>query len=369
MRPSRVTLGLVILAISGTLLVASVTPAGALTCTGAWQVVPTPNSGPVNNQLLGVVAIASNDVWTVGLQAGSPNPGPIILHWNGAVWSLVPPAPASTGILYRVDGAASSDVWAVGDADGSAALQHWNGSSWSSVSFSVPRGGRGVQFRDVVALATNDVWAVGWYTAQATLKTLTEHWNGTAWSVVSSPNAGRRVETRLIGIGARSPGDIWAVGTFMTRDGVDHTLAEHWNGSAWSIVATPPTTIPGNVFLADVSTFGTSKAWAVGTEGDHSLIERWNGSVWTIFSSPSVDFLQGIDAISRKNAWAGGSSSGAPVIEHWNGTSWTMASTPAVPAGVNGIAGIDHSSATDVWGVGDQGTGTGSLGTLAEHFC
>ena len=33
------------------------TPASALTCTGTWQVVPTPNPGPTNNQLLGVDAV------------------------------------------------------------------------------------------------------------------------------------------------------------------------------------------------------------------------------------------------------------------------------------------------------------------------
>ena len=97
--------------------------------------------------------------------------------------------------------------------------------------------------------------------------------------------------------------------------------------------------------------------------------ERWNGSSWKLVASPTIDFLQGIDAISRTNAWAGGSDAGAAVIEHWNGTTWTIATTPSVTPGANGIAGVDHTSPLDVWGVGDRGTGTGSLATLAEHFC
>src|SRR5437899_3305903 len=70
------------------------TPASALTCTGTWQVVPTPSPGPMNNQLVGVDAVAANDAGAVGASFGSTN-GPIILHWDGAAWSIVP-TPATT---------------------------------------------------------------------------------------------------------------------------------------------------------------------------------------------------------------------------------------------------------------------------------
>ena len=40
--------------------------------------------------------------------------------------------------------------------------------------------------------------------------TLTEHWNGTAWSVVASPNAG--TINSLQSVAAVSANDVWAVG-------------------------------------------------------------------------------------------------------------------------------------------------------------
>jgi hypothetical protein len=55
---------------------------------------------------------------------------------------------------------------------------------------------------------------------------LVEHWDGTSWSVVSSPgpNSSRNLE----GIAAISASDIWAAGTI----GI-----ENWNGTSWSLVS------------------------------------------------------------------------------------------------------------------------------------
>jgi hypothetical protein len=50
-------------------------------------------------------------------------------------------------------------------------------------------------------------------------RTLTEHWNGTAWSVVASPNVG--ATTTCSNAVAAVPGDVWAVGS---SEVFDHTL-------------------------------------------------------------------------------------------------------------------------------------------------
>ena len=93
-------------------------------------------------------------------------------------------------------------MWAVGDSiksgsDGvsvySAARrtlerQHVDGRA-------VPRIGKGSNsLAAIAARSANDVWAVGYYDditgAIPLRRTLVEHWNGTAWSVVASPNPG-----------------------------------------------------------------------------------------------------------------------------------------------------------------------------------
>ena len=44
-------------------------------------------------------------------------------------------------------------------------------------------------------------------------QTLTEHWNGTAWSVVASPNLGTS-DNVLYGVAAVAANDVWAVGYY-----------------------------------------------------------------------------------------------------------------------------------------------------------
>jgi hypothetical protein len=43
----------------------------------------------------------------------------------------------------------------------------------------------------------------------------------------------------IYGGAAVSGRDVWSVGTYADSSGSLQTLAEHWNGSYWSIVATP----------------------------------------------------------------------------------------------------------------------------------
>jgi hypothetical protein len=71
--------------------------------------------------LLGVDAVAFNDVWAVG----GDDYGPMIVHFDGAAWSRVPTPEANrAGRLAGIDSAAPDDLWATGnDLDG-ALIEH-----------------------------------------------------------------------------------------------------------------------------------------------------------------------------------------------------------------------------------------------------
>src|SRR5947207_8358554 len=104
-----------------------------------------------------------------------------------------------------------------------AVTEHWNGSSWSVVPDDAPLGS---QLLSVAAVATDDVWAVG-----SMGSTVTEHWDGTQWTLIPSPNVG--VEDMLKGVAAASNADVWAVGSY--RNGsIYPTLLEHWDGTQWT---------------------------------------------------------------------------------------------------------------------------------------
>src|SRR5436190_16088532 len=68
----------------------------------------------------------------------------------------------------------------------------------------------------------------------------------------------------LSGIAAVSPTDVWAVGEQRAADGADRTLTEHWNGSYWQIVPSPNVG-PKSNWLRDVIAISATDVWAVGT--------------------------------------------------------------------------------------------------------
>src|SRR5207248_3279171 len=89
------------------------------------------------------------------------------------------------------------------------------GLGWNSV-YSPNVGANDNKLNAVAAISTNDAWAVGSYSDQQFAgpnQTLTEHWDGSAWSVVPSGNPGASDDV-LLGVAAVSPDDVWAVGYY-----------------------------------------------------------------------------------------------------------------------------------------------------------
>lgn len=57
------------------------------------------------------------------------------------------------------------------------------------------------------------------------------------WHLVPSPNGNGSSVLRAVA--EVSATDIWAVGIYSNNDFTSQTLTEHWNGSAWSVVKSP----------------------------------------------------------------------------------------------------------------------------------
>src|SRR5687768_16944581 len=82
------------------------------------------------------------------------------------------------------------------------------------------------------------------------------------WNVVTSPN-GSTYRNRLRSIEVISTTDIWAVGSQEQSQGqLPLTLIEHWDGTQWSVVPSPNPT--GGVELYGVSAAASDDVWAVG---------------------------------------------------------------------------------------------------------
>jgi hypothetical protein len=270
-----------------------------------WSVIPAPLiNGDINNDLLGIVDISPTLAWAVGNTAQGTNPPQqVIEQWNGTKWSIFPGPkfpPDSQAILQAITSTSANDIWAVGNFGinerGFELFEHFNGTAWTakvvpqtngqeplSVSADAPndawavgqQGGDPIKtfathwngenwtgaktpsvgtgnghLNAVLALAPNNVWAVGLSTPtgeqQSATLTLIEHFDGTSWSVVPSPNVGPNSDfqsNQLLGLTANSPDDIWAFGSFLSTDGLQTlTLVLHWDGTSWTIVSSPDPT-------------------------------------------------------------------------------------------------------------------------------
>lgn len=345
---------------------------------GAWSVVPSAN--PSNTLLIGlysVAAISTKDAWAVGSHENNQGQTySLIEHWNGTSWRIAS-SPQLNGTLLSVAATTTNDVWAVGYSSKPGAdnvlIEHWDGTNWSIISSPTPAQSTISSLSAVAIVATDNVWAVGgYYSKDMGQMNLIEHWNGTNWSIVSSPNASSSDYNALSSISVLSASNIWAVGGYVgVGKHPQRTLIEHWNGTSWSIVSSPNASGRTD-WLEGVLAVSTNDVWAVGgaimsNNSTLTLIEHWNGSKWSVvpssnYGSAPYNGLSGIASISTDDVWTVGQVNGFPALtENWNGTSWSIVSNPASGA----LVGVTHIPGTnDLWAVGYTGNKT-----LTEFYC
>jgi hypothetical protein len=146
----------------------------------------------------------------------------------------------------------------------------------------------------VAAAADNNAWAVGYSASSVSPKILMLHWNGSAWSKVASKQLKLNGSAgELSGITVINARDAYAVGYTGDPLGTTHTLLLHWNGSTWSTV-TSPAPVSGGALSAVTAT--TKSGWALGyyatgpSSLDYwSLAFRLKGTTWSRVSSKTND--------------------------------------------------------------------------------
>jgi len=271
------------------------------------QASPNPAGFSAGSQLLGVAATSSANAWAVGLSAKSVvTTLTLITRWNGTRWVRVPsPNPGGTGsgsrnVLVSVAATSATNAWAVGyyvnSTSNGPVILHWNGTAWKQQAVTNPPPGAGLS--SVAAVSPASAWAVGASNCAPQCKTLIEHWNGSTWTRQPSPNPPRfSFGSMLTGTAAASATDVWAAGasTHDVGPAISQTLTEHWNGTSWVQVPSPNPGGTGSTafnWLTAVAALSPSRAWAVGasatspTTTGHTLVEHWNGTAWKVQPSP-----------------------------------------------------------------------------------
>jgi hypothetical protein len=264
------------------------------------------------------LADGGTDVWIVGA-SGS------VFHNGSGSWQEVSILGCSPPDLNGIWGSSETDIWAV--ADNGQAF-HWNGCAWQSYLTSTTH-----SLDSVWGTGAGDVWAVGVDGIQ--------HWTGVWTTLTSQPLPGVELH-RVRGTG---PSDVWASG--------DQGSLVHWNGSEWSVVATPadPSLDPSTFSLRGLVALSPSEVWAVGLAG---VMFRWNGNAWSRFGRGATFYFNGVWGNANNDVWAVG---GKSTVLHWDGSSWTMGTNSSgIPADLESIWGW---SANDIWAVGAGGNDGG----------
>jgi hypothetical protein len=249
---------------------------------------------------------------------------------------------------------------------------------------------------DVSCTGPDSCMAVGWDlrspTGGSVYFTLAEVWNGGTWTVLPTPtpsNPGGGA--MLTAVSCVSSIDCMAVGeslVFHLPGGnlVEHPLAESWNGAAWTTVPTPPLAHSGAT-LNGVSCTSASACMAVGNEGfpknptEFTLAESWNGTAWSFVPTP-VPLTPGGTSLSKVSCpgpadcmavgyygYNNGTGTSVTLAEAWNGTAWRRLD-PATPGSSGTLAGVACRAATACQAVGGHAVPTGNLvrATLAEAW-
>ena len=356
----------------------------------SWALADSPNVNAAQRvNFLSKVACASpSDCWAVGHRIvyndyNEDYDQALVEHWNGQSWSVVELAdisPAYGNTLKGVTCVSSSDCWAVGSRiAGSTLAEHWDGTAWSIVDSPNVRD-EGNELLTVTCISSSDCWAVGDLQDFQTgyTQTLIQHWNGNSWLIVPSPNANPQLSS-LSAVTCSSDSNCWAVGSYQTGAGISQTLIERWDGTAWSIVPSPNTNPSQTNVLYSVTCPSGSDCWAVGQYQDSSLqtlIERWNGVSWQIIPSANTgaiydNRLLSVTCSSPSQCWAVGSARANNIyqtlIEKWDGNTWAIVSSPnGGNSGENSLAGASCASGVDCWAVGYYSGEV--VQTLIEHF-
>src|SRR5258708_9485527 len=201
--------------------------ASSVPATSGFKVIPTPNGHhfPAQNDLHSASGSSAKAIWAVGQTA---------IHYNGTKWTAfsVPKINGdNTSRLGGVVDLAPNNVWAVGLiniglGNTNQIIEHFDGAKWAvspGPSF-LPSDEPSLE--SVTAISPSDMWATGFILTNGgvSLFPLFEPYDGTSWTASETTfNDGT-----MFGISADATNDVWAVGTAAFFS----TVIGHYDGNS-----------------------------------------------------------------------------------------------------------------------------------------
>jgi hypothetical protein len=356
----------------------------------SWAVLASPGAaGTTDNNLNGIACAGTTFCLAAGGSAAASGLNTLVERWNNTAWAVVAtPGLASTGYGLLNGVACPSATLCVGVGQFNTGFQTRTTSvkldtsvspNWKTVTPKIPTGATSSKLLSIACPSITLCLAVGTYTTSTGDKTLAEKFNGTAWSIVTTTNVTGAESNVLAGVACPTSTSCFAVGSYV-KAGVTKTLAEHWNGTA---LATQTSINPSGadpVRLQGISCPSATSCFAVGNfdtaSDERALVEHWNGTAWAQMATPTITAaglidLNAVSCPSISLCYAAGSQTiggtTSTLIETWSGT-WSIM-TSANPGGATDseLNGISCPTTLACFATGRSDTASGNV-TLEESL-
>ncbi len=224
------------------------------------------------------------------------------------------------------------------------------------------------------------MWAVGaQQDSSGVWHTLTEHWDGSSWSVVPAVDAGSS-GNHFYAVKANASNDVYAVGQSAGAGFPNTALIEHSDGKRGSLVASPAdpsaTALPLGVTATNSSltvvgqqetdTAPYTTYVAAGALGPLTLQSTQNVA---LAENDLFGVTTALDGSTWAVGWALDIAAGvhAPLILHGLQGVWSLVASPSFPNLDSGLAFIAAVPGGGLWAVGVTSAGNNSnYSTLIE---
>ncbi len=262
----------------------------------AWEFVTPPEIR--GSSFYGVMKMPDGELFVVGAyQPSGPESQTLFLRYDGSSWTLDDSPTRRGGSIFQGIGRAGGDVWAVGgqttlepppSATGQPMAARWEGDQWVRYpAVALGTGGRAINsFRAVAGASEDDAWAVGRGEQTGTEgfgpTAMINRWQGERWELY---DIGLRDVAQLSDVIALATDNVWAVGS-RNIDGLgSQPMILHWDGSDWDF-ADVPIMPDGRADLRAIAARSPTEIYASGTDADpdgypRALILKYDGTSWT----------------------------------------------------------------------------------------
>lgn len=266
----------------------------------SWTVSPTPESaGSQSTQLEGVSCPRPTSCMAVGLSQTNPQLQSfqtLAEHFDAGQWDVLPTPNATqhgANTLWSISCPSTQVCTAVGyESDGAntrTLAERWQDGRWQIQATPNPAGSQTSAFYGVSCPTLTDCTATGYSGSGA----LIERWDAGRWRIESTPPVPGASGAGLVAVSCTTPTACTAVGNEDASTGGEHALAERYDGRTWQIQTVPEPPGSGGSHLQGVSCPALQVCEAVGGApslflmGNPSLAERWDGSAWSVQATPN----------------------------------------------------------------------------------